>query len=476
MTPTAQSNPLRTTISPSSPTSSSSLRLRLAELDEEMDTLESRLRLLAAERRRVVQDLKSIIYPVLTLPPEITAQIFSHYVHKSHIGRTRTPGRGPLLLASVCRDWRHICLSMGSLWASLLVYPEQYSSRDVKDLLSLLECWLSRAGSHPLDLRIFRSSSGLTSKIFTLLSNYSSQWRTLGVTLDRPFSFPNEEIQARIPCLEKLVVTIIAEGDGVPVKITAFSVAPRLREARLSGASLRWISLPWVQLTHLEFSLESLSACFEILKQTPMLESLVVYLPYGTDPPSALLTLAHLHTLKFDHDRDGALLACLTLPALKTLELAYLAREFCPRLMDLGLRSAWSVRSIHLEGMDLDTLNVCLRCIPSLEQVEIDAMEWSDGAVDSLVEPLAHDSDFLPALSSLAITRCAIDFSPSPLVEMLASRWKGDRPGIARLQSFRLVPLDPTTSLEEIRTQLRPLMNEGLEVVLGSTLDNSYQS
>ncbi|KAJ7139193.1 hypothetical protein C8R44DRAFT_975103 [Mycena epipterygia] len=131
--------------------------------------------------------------------------------------------------------------------------------------------------------------------------------------------------------------------------------------------------------------------------------------------------------------------------------------------------------------MALDTMNVCLRSIPSLEQVEIsdpDRSSESTGSVQTLVELLAHDSDFLPALSALSITRCAIEFSLwSLLVEMLECRWKGDRrPWIARLQFFCFVPLDPTASLEEIKTKLRPLMNEGLEVVLGSALDNSRQS
>ncbi|KAJ7139223.1 hypothetical protein C8R44DRAFT_302041 [Mycena epipterygia] len=477
MPPTAQSNPLRTTIS--SPASTASrLRTRVTEIDEETEALESRLRLLAAERHRVLQDLSSITYPVLTLPPEITAQIFTHYLHKPHIGRTRPlhQGRGPLILASICRDWRHICLSIRSVWASLQVYPEQYSNGNVEDLLSLLRCWLSRAGSHPLDLHVFRSSSGSISwKIFTLLSNYSSQWRSLGVTLQRPFSFPNEKIQARIPCLEKLAITIIKEGGDVPLMMTVwFSVAPRLREVILSGASLQWISLPWIQLTHLDFRSESTSACVEILKQTPMLEALVVSLPYiGIEhPPSPPLILPHLHTLDFEHDRDGALLSCLTLPALKTLVLSCFRYEFSPRLRDLGVRSAWSLRSIILNQIDDRTSTFCLRCIPSLEEVKISfSASWSEARMEALVDLLAHDNDFLPALRALAIIGCVITDSPSALVEMLASRWKGDRSGIARLQSFHVVPFDQTTDaeyLEEFGILLEPLMNEGLEVVLGS--------
>ncbi|KAJ7073448.1 hypothetical protein B0H15DRAFT_745599, partial [Mycena belliarum] len=97
------------------------LRARLAELNEEIGTLEVRLRLSTAERERVREGISCLRYPVLTIPPEIIEHIFSFYVCNPHIGHTNTPGRGPLVLASVCRQWRNICLSDGSLWASLRV-------------------------------------------------------------------------------------------------------------------------------------------------------------------------------------------------------------------------------------------------------------------------------------------------------------------------------------------------------------------
>ncbi|KAJ6600704.1 hypothetical protein B0H10DRAFT_1958730 [Mycena sp. CBHHK59/15] len=441
----------RTRISPLSPTASaSSLRTRLAELDGEMDALESRLRLLAAERRCIVQGLNSIMYPVLTLPPEITAQIFSHYVDKPHIGRTRTPGRGPLLLASVCRNWRDICLSMGSLWASLCLYPGSHSSWDIEDLLSPLRSWLSRAGSHPLDLHVFRSSSASISKIFSFLSQYSRQWRTLRLTLDNPFSFPNNEIRGRIPCLTKLVVNMITETDDEPVMMIAFSNAPCLHEAQLSGVSLQWISLPWIQLTHLDFSHESVSTCVEVLKQMPKLEVLVIFLTlsWDSDPPSALLMLPHLHTLKF--------------------------LEGSPRLFPLGLRSAWSLRSIRLMGMAAERSIFCLLSIPSLEEVEICTTDWPDYDLNPLVELLTNDDGFLPALRALTLGGCIIDISTLSLVEMISSRWNGNRVGVAQLESFHLLRLDEASdsaSVEQIRTQLCPLAIEGLEVVIDSPPD-----
>ncbi|KAJ7474267.1 hypothetical protein FB451DRAFT_1398252 [Mycena latifolia] len=317
--------------------SSSALRMRLAELDAEMDALDARLRLLAAERRRVIHSLDSITYPVLTLPPEITAHIFSCYVDNPHIGYPKTPGRGPIVLASVCREWRNICLSVGSLWASLCIYPTPDFVRDIEDFLSFIRCWLSRAGRQPLDLQ-----------------RYSRPYLTLRLTLDLPFSFPIADILGRIPSLTKLAVTIMNEGDE-PVMLTAFSNAPALHDVQLSGASLQWISLPWIQLTHLEFSDQALSACVDRVAQ----------------PSSAPLILPNLRTLEFSFDREGMLLTYLTLPVLQNLELTALVTASSSLLRQLGQRSAWSLRSICLTGMRSEAAVICLQSLPSLEAVEI---------------------------------------------------------------------------------------------------------
>ncbi|KAJ7466232.1 hypothetical protein B0H11DRAFT_1733343, partial [Mycena galericulata] len=223
-----------------------------AVLDEEMHTLESKLHLLRGQRRIVLQALNKIIYPVLTLPPEITAQIFSHYVESPHIGGTRDrPGRSPLPLASVCRILRRdICLSTPALWSSLRIYPNQSPSEsEVPGLLDLLRHWLPRAGIHPLELELFRFSTVSTATILSHLAQYSHQWRTLRLTFRPLPSFPGDKIQGRVSCLTNLSITMDIVRHDVPGAVTAFIDAPRLREVQLSGASLRWISLPWIQLT-----------------------------------------------------------------------------------------------------------------------------------------------------------------------------------------------------------------------------------
>ncbi|KAF7334304.1 F-box domain-containing protein [Mycena sanguinolenta] len=286
--------------------SPSALRARLTEINEEMDALKARLRLLAIERRKVIGDLDCIVYPVLTLPPEITSEIFSHYVLDPHLGRPRTstPSRGPFALAGVCQSWRDICFSTPCLWASLRIHPDQAW---VADDFFHLKCCLQRAENHPLDLHVSACEprSTLPMQIYSILSHYVPQIRAFTFSLDTPFSFPNEEIGGRVPLLTKLTVNITAKNN-TPVMVTAFRDAPRLREVCLSGASLRWISLPWIQLTHLEYSDETVPSCLQVLEETPNLEVLDVSLARSHSDwvvvTARYLTLPRLHTLRFSYD------------------------------------------------------------------------------------------------------------------------------------------------------------------------------
>ncbi|KAJ7660146.1 hypothetical protein DFH06DRAFT_914375, partial [Mycena polygramma] len=55
------------------------------------------------------------VYPVLTLSPEITSQIFVACLpdHSRVRPSANTP---PLVLPQICRQWREIALSLPELW------------------------------------------------------------------------------------------------------------------------------------------------------------------------------------------------------------------------------------------------------------------------------------------------------------------------------------------------------------------------
>ncbi|KAJ7769318.1 hypothetical protein B0H16DRAFT_1715792 [Mycena metata] len=444
--------------------SASALRTRLSSLDDEMDALEARLRLLSAERRRVLHDLDSIVYPVLTLPAEITTQIFSHYVDDPHIGHTQNPGRGPLTLASVCRSWRDLSLSAWLLWSSLRIYP----LRNMDGLPEFLACWLQRAGNHPLNLQVVRNPA-ITVAILPILSQYSAQLRTLSLVLDRPYSLLNTAIRGSVASLEKLALYIIAEGDN-PVLITAFHDAPRLRQAELSGASLDWIQLPWIQLTHLHFSNETLFSLIRVLELTKNLEVLVIpsFLFYEwPQPQMSPVALHHLHALKFGFDRDGLPMNYLTLPAIKHLQLSALNGDgvFC--LRHFSIRSQFSLQSICLTNMRSQISNECLQLLPSLEQVEIQfSEERPDSDLDEFIE-LLNGPEFLPSLRVLALRNCFMPSLPPYLLEMLDFRGSGPHTGVAKLESFSLFFVVKLPELvREFKEELRPVADAGMEIVV----------
>ncbi|KAJ6605432.1 hypothetical protein DFH09DRAFT_1300166 [Mycena vulgaris] len=235
------------------------LRVRLAKIDAEMEDLQAKLLDRLAEAREPA--LRSIVYHILTILLEATAGIVIEY-HRP------TPGSPPF---------------------------SQYEK--------LLECWLSRAGSLPLDLDL---SPLRTYRVFTALAPYFGESRSLSCAL--PSSLQLKAIQGCRPLLKRL--TVLRHGGNLPSPFTAFSEATQLRE-----------------LTHFQCWGYSPPQCVEILRHTRNLEPLLLGL---TDSFSvtrlAPLYLNHLHTLKFFLDMGPRpklnILAAITVPALKHLAIA----------------------------------------------------------------------------------------------------------------------------------------------------------
>ncbi|KAJ7708533.1 hypothetical protein B0H16DRAFT_1261004, partial [Mycena metata] len=81
----------------------------ISRLQLSLDEMQTRLRHLQTR-------LDSITYPVLTLPPEITSEIFLLCLPDERTTGVVDPREVPLLLAHVCRAWRQIAISLPALW------------------------------------------------------------------------------------------------------------------------------------------------------------------------------------------------------------------------------------------------------------------------------------------------------------------------------------------------------------------------
>ncbi|KAJ7253281.1 hypothetical protein C8J57DRAFT_1137539 [Mycena rebaudengoi] len=288
------------------------LRSRLGTIEQLMAALESQMALLRNEREEVLGKLAAIVYPILSIPPEVTSEIFLRYVG--------SPPQSPLLLASVCRSWRAIALSTCGLWTYL-----NSTYRTAPNLAEKLQDWLSRAGGLPVDLyiRLPPSPSAEADRILQKITENSSRWRCLDI-------ISNGE------------TTFLVDLHGPFSSLTQFSLwtthfygsttipsldAPHLREVSLGGVQLiNWqTSLPWNQLTTLKLISFHVDDCLNALAHTPHLEILIFYTddewPASPNPASSHRILPRLHTISIGSEASPAILDSLTLPSLNHLDL-----------------------------------------------------------------------------------------------------------------------------------------------------------
>ncbi|KAF8217110.1 hypothetical protein K438DRAFT_411513 [Mycena galopus ATCC 62051] len=110
---------------------------------------EERQRRLIKEKLTIQESLRLIIYPILTIPVELTSEIFLHCLLESEVDAQLSTSLAPLLLGQICRMWRDIAYTNPRLWAAL-----EISSWGGDGFRCLVQDWLRRAGSVPLSLNL----------------------------------------------------------------------------------------------------------------------------------------------------------------------------------------------------------------------------------------------------------------------------------------------------------------------------------
>ncbi|KAJ7074987.1 hypothetical protein B0H15DRAFT_956870 [Mycena belliarum] len=446
-----------------SPKDAAQLRERLAEIDAEILELQARLVCLATARKPIVHSLKSASFPVVSIPPEIIAEIFLHYVDSAHIGGTgsgapyapgtRAGGFGPLILASVCRAWRAVAISLPSIWSTVQLYavPDTISPTE-----KLLQCWLPRAASHSLDIQI-GSPSGLD-LLMPLISPYSLQLRSFSCGFDTPISFPEVLIRGRIPSLRRLEVSLEVTREEVIAPVTAFFDAPALRDVHLIDFTFAWILLPWGQLTNFECSGQTAAECLEMLQYTPLLEALTVDLSPPDNLSAVAVRLDRLHTLKFSKYQESIhLIDHLTLPLLTHLELPVLTQQSASHLVGFFARTAPSLDSVAICDTPAYTTLACLHAMPTVSAVRLTDPPGTPREFSEIFDALTHDAGLLPNLKSLSLSPCSgVEIPYASLADMLTMRRR------AHLTLFELNceedrPFEPPIDVVEVQRSLEIL-------------------
>ncbi|KAK7026248.1 F-box domain-containing protein [Favolaschia claudopus] len=467
--------------------SNSSLRNRLTELSFQIEELYSQIERLEAKRKSIATALDAIVYPILSLPVDITTEIFVHYFDDLlDASKLQVPvfnldkacHAGPLRLSHVCKEWRSIAFEMPSLWNRV-----QASLFSKKDFRKLLECWLPRTGSHMLFLDL-TDYEYRTTLLFPSLASYSSRWRAFRCSLNIPISFPIDTIQGRIPLLRELHVCSSSESfEGHA--ITAFSEAPELRKVQLYRLPPGLISLPWAQLTHLTLLGQSIAHGIEVLHQTPNLEELSLDLRHHSGEIAAAPTpviLHHVRKLSLPSEfRISKFLHYFTLPALRSFDIKQLSSPpqdgDVAAVLALFRLSHCVVESVVCGGRFEDMALSTLAMTDMASKVTLHA-NWFQSTLSKLFVRIATNPNFLPNLESLYLPDCETGIPFVEIADMLSARWynRGNAP---RLKTFHLIrkagSVDhiPEASVVD---KLRALMDDGVDIRIETTTKRKIPS
>ncbi|KAF9060690.1 hypothetical protein BDP27DRAFT_1339283 [Rhodocollybia butyracea] len=148
----------------------------LSSLELDIDHAQATLDALLHEKQRVksyVDAHRALLSPVRQIPPETLAEIFAQCLPSDPPYGLRDLTKAPLLLTTICKDWRHIALATPRLWNSLHVhFPGHLSIEACAKRVQGVIAWLERSGfGVVLARRAFFGGERYTADNSALLSN-----------------------------------------------------------------------------------------------------------------------------------------------------------------------------------------------------------------------------------------------------------------------------------------------------------------
>ncbi|KAJ7672806.1 hypothetical protein B0H17DRAFT_1208524 [Mycena rosella] len=421
------------------------LRQRLSDLNATISHHESILQELKQQRSAILSELNLVVYPVLTLPPEITTEIFKWYIDT---GKRLLPSLVPSLLTQICRDWRALALSTPALWDTIT----EIEGHDPLQVERLVTTWFSRAGTRPLSLGILCPQN--------------------------PESVPLESVIRRW-----------YEPDGGQIQL--FDNAPSLRHLSLESVPPWALAMPWAQLTKMTISSASLCDFLNVLRWATSLHE---FRRQGTPedeeedmlPLEAPVRHSSLNSLAVSIvGGDEDILRFLVLPGLQKFELgtcftiweSYLDAEIVPFLS----RISGTLRTFNV-GMS-PTVPVHwfypLTHLTTLELVRSMGLPFTTDVIRALDRRITPD--FLPKLQAFVFLDCGSDQVDNELLDALASRCDARDAAHAKLESFSLIwPAYYKSEAPVVRLPfvnvlpLRALAARGMRIHIGTRGQNSF--
>ncbi|KAJ7610534.1 hypothetical protein DFH06DRAFT_172810 [Mycena polygramma] len=214
------------------------------EHQKRMDALEKKQHELEAELARIV-------YPILTLPPEIVSRLFVACLQDDP---PACRGIMPRLLTQVCRQWRQIAICSSELWNCVRLGISA-GSRKASRELDVLDTWFARAEKRPLLVTLFgHSKTTIPQPMISRLVAVGEQLQSLSV----PISLEDFRGLARdgiqFPNLLRLELEIIRDWRVIETPFERALRMPRLQSLTLHKIDIAPFTLP--SLRRLELDLD----------------------------------------------------------------------------------------------------------------------------------------------------------------------------------------------------------------------------
>ncbi|KAJ7156536.1 hypothetical protein C8R43DRAFT_1234770 [Mycena crocata] len=233
-------------------------RLRLKDIDDEILQLEQSLSLLRMEKQSIQTRLDDLKYPVLTLPNEITSEIFLHFLPPYPKCPPSSGLLSPTLLTHICRKWRQTALFTPALWRAIAIDSDL--EPDFRLRKQILASWLVRSCSCPISIKVFEYYDSAGPDIMHALIPHRLRWEYLEVH----GGGKRFHIDGLAPILRELNLRL----DISPISPISLKEAPLLRTVVLNDEAATNAILPWVQLTSLTLDDVYPKQCTPILLQT----------------------------------------------------------------------------------------------------------------------------------------------------------------------------------------------------------------
>ncbi|KAJ6582179.1 hypothetical protein B0H19DRAFT_1117727 [Mycena capillaripes] len=366
------------------------LRRRLSDIESQLLQIEcptnrrvsdrlkpERQHQLMKEKISIQESLNLIVYPILTLPVEVTSEIFLHCLPTEPDQPSTSVA--PMVLGRICQQWRNIAYNNPRLWAAVTIrFLRGYR------LDALVEDWLLRAGSMPLALRLI-----------------------LPPRCDE--SFFAERYVCGCPSSRML-----ADYWGRLISFHGDAFTP-------------------VECLHLLARAPRLDCCeFRTISSDP--------LPDNSDTPLILPDLTSLAFASIGSATSVfRILDLLTLPKLRSLSLIDVVDFFEQNSPFLSfLKRTPSIQSLHLYTIEVGDFTPILDVMPALTSLRITGNNTD--RIFEIIKQLGEPTrTFLPRVQTLALSTIQSfvwkdHFTPT-LVDTIVSRWDAE-PGVARLLDF----------------------------------------